>query len=374
MVIMTLDHSRDFLHFQGPEYSPLNMATTTVILFFTRWVTHFCAPTFVMLSGVSASLAGLKRTRRELTGFLFSRGLWLILTDLLVISLLFSFDVRYPVFVLEVLWAIGSGMVLLALLIRLGTSRTAIGVLGCVLIFGHNLLDHARFPEGGVAGGLLTVLLTGRGAIIPAGGGHIVALLYAALPWSGMLLTGYFLGSLYGPDYPAERRRRALLAAGTLLIIVFFAVRRINGYGDPAPWTVQRNALHSLLSFLNATKQPPSLVFVSMTIGPVLVLLAFVDRMQNGFTGFCTVYGRVPYFYFILHLCLLRVMNVLLILQSGVGFHSDGNPLVWQAKGFGYPLWAVYLYWLFVVALLYFPCRWYGGYKRAHRQWWLSYL
>jgi len=162
MGIMTLDHSRDFLYYQGPEFSPTNMATTIVVLFFTRWVTHFCAPTFVLLSGVSASLAGLRRSRSELTGFLFTRGLWLILTDLLVISLLFTFDGRYHVFVLEVLWAIGCGMVLLALLVGLGACRVSIGILGCVLVFGHNLLDHARIPEGGVAGNLMTLLLTGR--------------------------------------------------------------------------------------------------------------------------------------------------------------------------------------------------------------------
>jgi len=374
MVIMTLDHSRDFLHFQGPAYSPTNMATTTVILFFTRWVTHFCAPTFVLLSGVSASLAGLRRNRSELAGFLFTRGLWLILTDLLVISLLFTFDGRYHVFVLEVLWAIGCSMVLLALLVRLGASRLVIGVLGCVLVFGHNLLDYAHIPQGGAAGNWMTLFLTGRGAVIPLWGDRIVVLLYSALPWSGMLLIGYVLGSLYRPDFDAMRRRRVLLTAGCSLIALFIVVRWLNGYGDPAPWATQRNAAHTLLSFLNTTKQPPSLLFVSMTIGPVLVLLAWVDRMQNGFTSFCTVYGNVPYFYFIVHLCLLRVLNILLISALGLGFHSDGNPLVWQAKGFGVPLWMCYGYWAFVVIALYLPCQWYGKYKRTHRRWWLSYL
>lgn len=374
MVIMTLDHSRDFLHFQGPQYAPTNMATTTVILFFTRWVTHFCAPTFVLLSGVSASLAGMRRSRSELTEFLFTRGLWLILTDMLVISLLFTFDGGYPVFVLEVLWAIGCSMVLLALLVRLGASRLLIGVLGCALVFGHNLLDYERIPQGGVAGNLMTLFLTGRGAVIPLWGNRIVVLLYSALPWSGMLLIGYVLGSVYRPDFEVARRRRVLLTAGCCLIGLFVLVRWMNGYGDPSPWSTQRNAAHTLLSFLNTTKQPPSLLFVSMTIGPVLVLLALVDRVKNGFTSFCTVYGNVPYFYFIVHLCLLRAMNIVLILVSGVGFNSDGNPLVWQAKGFGFPLWMCYLYWAFVVIALYLPCKRYGNYKRTHRQWWLSYL
>lgn len=182
MVIMTLDHSRDFLHFQGPQYSPLNMATTTVILFFTRWVTHFCAPTFVLLSGISAWLAGLKRTGMELAKFLFKRGLWLIATDLLVITFLFTFDAAYHVFVLEVLWAIGCGMIGLGLLIRLKAPLMLIGGLGCLLVAGHNLLDSIPVPDKGVPGHLLTLLLTGRGAIIPLGGDRIVALLYSALP------------------------------------------------------------------------------------------------------------------------------------------------------------------------------------------------
>jgi uncharacterized membrane protein len=374
MIIMTLDHSRDFLHFQGPAYSPTRMATTTVILFFTRWVTHFCAPTFVLLSGVSASLAGRKRTKTELTGFLFKRGLWLVATDALVITLLFTFDIDYHVFVLEVLWAIGCGMILLSLLIRLGTPVAVIGGIGCAVIVGHDLLDHLTLPDKGIAGNVLTLLLTGRGALIPLGGDRVVALLYPALPWGGALLAGYLLGSLYAPGQDAARRKRVLLTTGLGLIAVFVILRWINGYGDPAPWSIQRNAAHTLLSFLNAMKQPPSLLYLSMTLGPVLVLLALIEKSANRFTSFCAVYGNVPYFYFLLHLFLLRVINVVLIMVSGLPVKSDGSPLVWQVVGFGYPLWMCYLYWVFVVLILYLPCRWYGNYKRTHRQWWLSYV
>ena len=374
MLIMTLDHTRDFLHFQGPQYAPLNMATTTEILFFTRWITHFCAPTFVLLSGVSAWLAGQKRSRGELVGFLFKRGIWLILTDLVVISLLFSLDPLYHSLVLEVLWAIGFGMILLALLVRLGASLALIGGLGFLLVFGHNLLDGMRLPGNGVARTLLTLLLTGRGATIPIDSHHMISLLYAALPWSGVLLIGYLFGSMYKPDFDAHRRKKVLLSAGCCLIGLFIVLRFINGYGDPFPWSTQRNASHTLLSFLNATKQPPSLVFLSMTLGPVLVLLALIEKAENRVTAFCTVYGNVPYFYFILHLVLLRLLYIGLLLTSGIGTQSDGNQLVWQAQGFGYPLWAVYGYWVFVIVAMYLPCQWYGGYKRTHRQWWLSYI
>jgi len=344
------------------------------LLFFTRWVTHFCAPTFVLLSGVSAYLAGLKRTKVELTGFLFKRGLWLVVTDLLVISFLFTFDPRYHVFVLEVLWAIGCGMILLGLLIQLRAPSVLIGAIGCILVFGHNLLDYIPVPDKGMAGNLFTFLLTGRGAVVSLGGGRIIALLYSALPWSGILLIGYMIGLLYENRYAADRRKRVLLTIGSGLIAVFVLLRSINGYGDPAPWSPQRNMAHTLLSFLNATKQPPSLVYLSMTLGPVLILLALIEKAANRFTAFCAIYGNVPYFYFLAHLCLLRTMNILLILGSGVPMKSDGSPLVWQAQGFGYPLWMVYLYWVFVVLALYLPCKWYGSYKRTHRRWWLSYV
>jgi uncharacterized membrane protein len=350
------------------------MATTTVILFFTRWVTHFCAPTFVLLSGVSAWLAGLKRTPAALTGFLLKRGLWLVISDSLAVTFLFTFDIRYHVFVLEVLWAIGCGMILLGLLIRLRVPLLWIGGIGGVLVFGHNLLDYFALPSSGATGNLLTLALTGRGAVIPLFGDRIIVLLYSALPWGGVLLTGYALGSLYSPGYAAERRRRVLLMMGAGLVALFVLLRWVNKYGDPAPFSAQRNAAHTLLSFLNATKQPPSLVYLSMTLGPVLILLALIERTANRFTAFCAVYGNVPYAYFLAHLCLIRVMNIGLIFCSGLPFTSDGSPLVWQAKGFGYPLWMVYAYWLFVVAVLYLPCKWYGGYKKTHRQWWLSYV
>jgi uncharacterized membrane protein len=374
MIIMALDHSRDFLHFQGPEYAPTNMATTTVILFLTRWITHFCAPTFLLLSGVSAWLAGRKRTKSELTGFLIKRGLWLVATDLLVISFLFTFDPRYHVLVLEVLWATGCGMILLGLLLRAGISPGWIGAIGCLLLFSHNILDAIPVPGKGFPGYLFTFLLTGRGAIVPLGGGRIIALLYSVLPWSSVLFIGYAIGTLYGTGYTADFRKKVLLTIGSGFIAVFVMLRWINGYGDPAHWSGQRNLAHTLLSFLNATKQPPSLVYLSMTLGPVLILLALIEKTANRITAFCAIYGHVPYFFFLAHLVLLRIMNVVLILCAGLPMKSDGSPLVWQAQGFGYPLWMVYLYWVFVILALYLPCKWYGDYKRSHRHWWLSYL
>ena len=379
MIIMTLDHCRDFLHFQGKEYAPTNMATTTVILFFTRWITHFCAPVFVFLSGISAHLAGLKRSGSRLSSFLVTRGLWLILTDLLVISFIFTLNPNYNVVVLEVLWATGCSLILLALLVHTPLWTTA--CVGCLIFFGHNLLDYLHLPETKGAATTLTFLLTAVGSAIPLGSQHTIVVLYAALPWAGLALLGYVFGSLYRPDADPQRRKRILLSAGIALTGMFIVLRWLNGYGNPVPWSVQRNATHTLLSFLNTTKQPPSLTFLGMTLGPALILLALLDGINTEvrsakirLASICKTYGTVPYFYFVVHLCLIRAINLLLIPISGIKMRSNGDPLVWQAPNFGIPLWAVYLTWVLVVTALYRPSKWFGDYKRANRQWWLSYL
>jgi hypothetical protein len=188
------------------------------------------------------------------------------------------------------------------------------------------------------------------------------------------LFLGYAFGALYQNGFSSQRRKRILLYSGLALVCIFIVLRGINHYGDPNPWSLQRNAAHTVLSFLNATKQPPSLLYLSMTLGPTLILLSFAESFKGGFGAFCRVYGNVPYFYFILHLCLIRVLNIVLILIQGLPMKPTEDPLVWQADGFGYPLWAVYLFWILVVVLLYFPCKWYGQYKRTHSKWWLSYL
>lgn len=369
MIIMTLDHTRDLLHIPS---SPLNMQTTTVVLFFTRWITHFCAPTFVFLSGVSAYLAGQRRTKAELSIFLLTRGIWLILSDALIITLLFTFDIQYHSIILEVLYAIGFGMIILALLIR---ARLAVIVTIALLIFfGHNLLDYITLPANGLSGGLVKLFLSAKGLFIPLGAGRAILVLYTVIPWTGALLLGYVFGTLYKKDFVAQKRQRMLLLSGLTLIALFIVLRFINQYGDPSPWAVQRNTAHTLLSFLNTTKQSPSLLFFCMTLGPVMVLLSVAEKVNNRFTQVCRVYGNVPYFYFIIHFCLLRIVNISLALLSGLPLKSDGSPIVWQVAGFGIPLGQVYLCWLGVVGVMYFICRWYGNYKRMHNHWWLSFV
>jgi uncharacterized membrane protein len=370
MIIMTLDHARDFLHYPG--FSPLDMQTTTVVLFFTRWITHFCAPGFVFLSGVSAYLAGQRRTKKELSFFLLKRGAWLILSDILIISLLFTFDLQYHMIILEVLWVTGFGMIILGLLVR--APMPVIVTMAIMIIFGHNTLDYLQLPTNGIAGGLTKMFLSARGAFIPLSASRSIVVLYAVIPWSGALLLGYTFGALYKNGYDPDKRKRILRLSGISAVMLFVVLRLINHYGDPSPWSTQRNSMHTILSFLNVTKQSPSLLFILMTLGPLMLLLSLTERTVSVFAGFCRVYGNVPYFYFIIHLSLLRFFNIGLALLSGLPMKSDGSPIIWQVKGFGVPLWEVYFFWIAVVSLLYYPCRWYGHYKRTHQQWWLSFI
>lgn len=375
MLVMTLDHCRDFLHFQGPQHNPTNMATTTVLLFFTRWITHYCAPVFVFLSGVSAYLAGQRRTKSELSAFLIKRGLWLILIDAVIITFLFTFNPAFNGVVLEVLWAIGASMIILGLLVR--APLTVIGILGCIIFFGHNLLDGMPMaPNGGAGTTLLKIFLTAP-AVFVLSPNHMILEAYAILPWTAVMFIGYVFGSFYKSSFDAARRRRILLIAGLSLIALFVILRYINSYGDPAPWSVQRNFAHTLLSFLNTTKYPASLIYLSMTLGPALILLSITEHIQNKLGAFCMVYGNVPFFYFILHIALIRVINIILIMASGIDIwhvKSPDFPFMFEPVPFGYPLWVVYLIWILVIALLYLPCRWFANYKRSHQQWWLSYL
>lgn len=365
MIIMTLDHVRDFLMIPGA--APLDIQATTPLLFFTRWITHFCAPTFLFLSGISAFLAGQKRSLPELSLFLLTRGFWLILSDMIIISLIFTFDPGYHVLVLEVLWAIGAGMVILSALVWLPVP--VVMLIGLLILFGHDLAGYLTIKSP-----LITLLFTARASVFSLGSMRSIVELYAVLPWSAVLFLGYGFGKVYTDKINALRRRKLLLWMGITLCLMFVALRFVNRYGDPAAWQVQVDTIHTLLAFLNTSKQPPSLLYLAMTLGPLLLLLSFAERSSGRFSAICKVYGSVPYFYFMLHLITIRIINVLLVWIEGFPFKFNGHPLVWQAEGFGFRLGTIYLIWVFVLVLLYFPCKWYGNYKQTHNYSWLSYI
>jgi uncharacterized membrane protein len=377
MLIMALDHSRDFIHIAGPNGDPTNMETTTPILFFTRWITHFCAPTFVFLSGTSAYLAGLRRTKSELSAFLIKRGLWLIFVEVVILTFAFTFNPFYNLFILQVLWAIGFSMVILGLLVR--APLTVIGIIGALIFFGHDILDYLKLPQSGTNAGyiLLRIFLTARATLLTINPTHFAFDLYALIPWTSMMLLGYVFGPLYKPTFDPQKRRKILLYAGLSVVALFFILRIINLYGDPAPWSVQRNGVYTVLSFFNTSKYPPSLLYLCMTIGPALIALSLTERVHNKLTQIFTVYGNVPFFYYILHFYLIHIITVILFYASGYNnsqIVDPKSPFLFRPSTFGYNLGIVYLVWLFVIIVLYFPCRWFSKYKKTHSQWWLSYL
>jgi uncharacterized membrane protein len=294
MLIMALDHTRDFFHIGGPRSNPTDLATTTPILFFTRWITHFCAPSFVFLSGVSAYLAGLRRTKAELGMFLIKRGLWLVFVEVAIITLAFTFNPLYNLFILQVLWAIGFSMVILGFMVR--WPITIIGIIGGLIFVGHDVFDYFTFPKTGAGTVLLEFLFTSKEDMFFLNKTHIVFDMYAIIPWTGIMLLGYFAGQLYSPAFDGQRRKKILLYAGLSTIALFLFLRFFNFYGEPAPWSAQRNGVYTLLSFFNVSKYPPSLLYSCMTIGTALIVLSLVENAQNWATRVFIIYGNVPFF------------------------------------------------------------------------------
>jgi len=374
MLVMAIDHTRDFfLH--NTTGNPTNIATTTPIFFFTRWITHYCAPNFVFLSGVSAYLAGMRRSKTEFTSFLVKRGLWLIVVEVVFVSFALTLDPSFSMIVLQVIWAIGFSMILLALVVR--APLAVIGIIGAIIFFAHDILDLVPLPKTGAGNVLITMFFTAFGSAFPLGKSHVLLDLYAVIPWTGVMLLGYVFGSLYKSTFDPQRRRRILLISGCSLILLFLVLRYINSYGDPAPWSVQKTGVLTVLSFLNTSKYPPSLIFLCMTIGPALVALSLIENAKNKFTSILIVYGNVPFFYYVLHIYLIRVLDIVVFFATGYKTSqvvTPGQPFFFQPSGFGFNLAGVYLMWLLIVTILYFPCRWYSKYKRTHYQWWLSYL
>lgn len=372
MIIMALDHTRDYFHSTAMTADPLDPATTTAALFFTRWITHFCAPVFLLLSGLSAYLSSQRKTRAEASAFLIKRGVWLILAEVTIVTFGLTFNPFFSFILLQVIWAIGWSMIVLGLLIRI--SYKVVLIVGLVLVFGHNALDYAKLPSNGVAATLCTVLLTSRGSVLPINANHMIGAFYAILPWTGVMLVGYSMGKWFKKDFLAEQRKRLLLLSGSLLILLFIVLRLCRGYGDPGAW---KPGQHSLFSFLNTSKYPPSLQFSCMTIGPALLLLALIEDVRSRVADILSVYGRVPFFYFILHFYLLHTLVVIVFFATGLTSADIFDPqsiFAFRPVNFGFDLLVVYLIWLSVVAALYMPCRWFNKYKMEHRQWWLTYV
>lgn len=375
MIIMALDHVRDYFHSGAYIYDPLDLEKTSVVLFFTRWITHFCAPVFMFLAGTSAFFIGQRKTKAALSAFLVKRGLWLILLELTVIGFAWNFDITFNNIYFIVIWALGFSMIALAAIIHLPFK--AILVLGIVLVAGHNLLDGVHvggdgFPAFGWA------LLHDQRFFNWHGKNVLVA--YPVIAWIGIISLGYCFGQLYTPAFSAERRKKILLQLGIGALIVFALVRFSNTYGDSAHWASQSRPFYTFLSFIKVTKYPPSLLYALMTLGPAILFLAFTEQANNAVSRVISVYGRVPFFYYLLHIFIIHLTTMI-----AAPLFTNFSWKVWilkeplwfteTLKGYGYSLGVVYLVWAAIVIGVYPLCKWYDKYKTRHKEkWWLSYL
>ena len=373
MIIMALDHVRDMIHIDSIAQSPTNLASTSPILFFTRWVTYLCAPTFVFLAGTSAFLS-LKRSDDSVASrnFLFKRGLYLIALELVVVNLALFFDFGYHTVFFEVIAAIGFGFVVLSLLSHLNAK--AIGTIGLLIIFLHNGFSSIPFAEGSLVKAILSPFILF--SAYPFLSNHALIIAYPPIPWLGIMLAGYWAATLF--ERPTGQRKALMLKLGAAALALFAVFRMFNGYGDPVPWSTQKDALFTFLSFMNVTKYPPSLLFCLVTLGLMFLFLAFAEGKDGGWAKAISVYGKVPLFYFLVHFFLIHFILIAILLLQGFSWSQldfvSGTFGRQKALTSGLPLYSVYILWIAVVAILYKPCKWFGNYKSTHQHWWLRYL
>ena len=382
MVVMALDHTRDYFHKVvnnaggALALDPTNMETTTPILFFTRWITHFCAPIFVFLAGTSAYLMSRKKTIPELRAFMIKRGIWLVIVEVVIITFAWTFNPFYNIIILQVIWAIGISMILLGLVISLPVNT--IIAIGAIIILGHNLLDIPSIADSLKGHFISDLVFDAEFAYYNLTPTHGIMVAYAFLPWTGLMLLGYGFGQLYQPGYDPVKRQRLLIKLGAAICLFFIVLRLINIYGDPHPWSVQpRGNIYTFLSFLNLNKYPPSLLYCCMTIGPCMIALSLLEKYGNKFTHFFNQFGRVPMFYYIAHIYLLHLIGMIIFFIQGYGskdIMTPGNPFLFHPPDFGFSLFYVYVIWIGIILMLYPLCKRYNAYKSTHHQWWLSYF
>jgi uncharacterized membrane protein len=379
MIVMALDHVRDFIHIGAMHFNPLDLARTYPFLFFTRWITHFCAPVFSFTAGLGAYLWWRRggHTLPQLSRFLLTRGLWLILLEftLMRFAYTFNYSPKIPVFLL-VLWVLGECMIVLAALVHLPPRLLAVLSIAAILL--HNTADRVSAAQFGAFAPFWN-LLHQPGAFPLFG--FLFILAYPLIPWVAVMSSGFCFGQIF--ELTPARRQKIIFFTGAGLTLAFIVLRAINLYGDPARWTAQPTRVYALLSFLNCTKQPPSLLFLLMTLGPALIFLAWLDRRSFRVDNPLIVFGRVPLFYFVAHFYLAHLIaDALMLCRYGATawplvttpFPSlGGDPALFPAN-FGFPLWVAYAVWIAIVAGLYLPCRWFARLKSERRHWWLSYF
>lgn len=362
MVVMALDHVRDY--FTEVRFQPEDLTQASAALFLTRWITHFCAPVFVFLAGTGAFLSlGRGKDVRALSRFLWTRGLWLMVLEVTVVRLAWTFNPSLALGVwVQVIWALGVSMVVLAALVRL--PLPVIATFGVVMIAGHNLLDGISVDPSTPLGWLWSFLHV-QGLLL-VGTQPFLFVAYPVVPWIGVMAAGYAFGALL--RRPEAERRRALLQLGAALTVGFLVLRGLNVYGDPSRWSVQRDGVTTVLSFLNTTKYPPSLLYLLMTLGPAILVLPLLDRWTGPMARFLAVFGRVPLFYYLAHIALAHLLAGLTALAMGFGTRVlVSPPFFGMPEGWGFGLGVIYVVWVAVVLALYPACKWYGDLKARRR-------
>ncbi len=369
MVLMTLDHTRTF--FSNATFSPLDLNESNIPFFLTRWITHLCAPSFIFLAGIAANRA-LKRgrTKTELSRFLLIRGLWLIFLELTIIRLAWSFTQIYTINFAGVLWAIGWSMLCLSILVYLPI-RT-VGIIGFLLIFGHNLLDGINADQFGQLHWAWAILHEQK--MLEFSSGFRFFIFYPLIPWIGVMAAGYAFGTLY--DRPLSQRQSILRNIGLSCLAIFLLLRGTNIYGDPEPWSFQSNFIKSLLSFINCHKYPPSLLYLLMTLGLAILLLYLFETSISRYFKPVIFFGQVPLFFYIIHLWTIHLIAIILSLPK-YGLSAILLPYIstsMRPEDYGYSLVQVYFIFLVIIVILYPICYWYGKYKKKSKYWLLKYF
>ncbi|MDN3676893.1 heparan-alpha-glucosaminide N-acetyltransferase domain-containing protein [Flavobacterium paronense] len=371
MVIMALDHVRDYFHYSAFFFNPTDPTVTSVPIFFTRFMTHFCAPAFSFLAGLSAYMIGKRKPLNELSRFLFKRGIWLVFVEVIIISLAWKFDFQFRHIGLQTIWSLGVSMMVLAGLIYL--PKKFIWAFSLVIIFGHNLLDNIHF-DGNFVWSMLH-----EPQKFEFAEGYTVVFAYSLLPWVAVMSLGYCFGSLYDSTFDAARRKRLLNRLGVGSFILFFILAAINKYGDPFPWTNYGYSIKTVMAILNVNKYPPSLQYLLITLGGALLFLAHSEKLKGKVVDFFTVFGRVPFFYYVLHIYLIHLLAAFAAYFTGFGWNALVLPRfitrVEALQGYGFNLITVYLVWIVVIIALYPLCKKFDTYKQNNKdKWWLSYL
>lgn len=371
MVIMALDHVRDYFHYSAFMFNPADPTQSTLPIFFTRWITHFCAPAFSFLAGLSAFMVGKRKSKNELSVFLIKRGIWLIFIELTIVCFGWYFDLQFRTLGLLVIWSLGISMIILAAIIYL--PRNYILLISLLLICFHNLLDNVHFP-----GNVLWSVVHEQ-MIYKFSGNKILLIGYPIVPWFAVMALGYYFGSLYDKSFDNSKRKKLLNSIGIIAVATFVVLRLANLYGDPKQFKEFGSFSQNLISFLNPNKYPPSLLYLLMTLGAAFLFLANTEKLKGRIVNFFCTFGRVPFFYYILHIYIIHIIAMIMAQISGWGWKkmilSTFIAFEPNMKGYGYSLWIVYVIWISVILLLYPLCKKFDKYKQAHKEkWWLSYL